>query len=157
MALNDLLMVTADPGFNKSELRYVPRYVARHHLRRDVLGTTSGKLGDSQRVPERASTPSAPAMANGAATRPSRLALAMDFLKELLRGGPVDQHVVKDKAIEAGLAYRTVERAKEVLCVRSDRQGWGPGRSTRKGRRRPANASSAASPPLEPPLPQASS
>lgn len=30
-------------------------------------------------------------------------------------------------AAEAGLAYRTVERAKELLGVKSERQGWGPG------------------------------
>jgi hypothetical protein len=40
---------------------------------------------------------------------------------------PVDQKVVRDKAIEAGLAYRTVERAKESLGVRSKRQGASPG------------------------------
>lgn len=57
----------------------------------------------------------------------NRLAEAIVFLKELLSGGPVEQKVVKSKAAEAGLAYRTVERAKELLGVRSERHGWGPG------------------------------
>jgi len=35
--------------------------------------------------------------------------------------------VVKLKAIQSGLSYRTVERAKEILGVVSERQGWGPG------------------------------
>jgi hypothetical protein len=56
-----------------------------------------------------------------------RLAEAMVFLTELLTKGPVPQQVVKIKAIQGGLAYRTVERAKEILGVISDRQGWGPG------------------------------
>ena len=46
---------------------------------------------------------------------------------ELLTKGPVPQQVVKVKAMETGLAYRTVERAKEILGVISERQGWGPG------------------------------
>ena len=57
----------------------------------------------------------------------NRLAEAIVFLKELLSGGPVEQKVVKSKAAEAGVAYRTVERAKELLGVRSERHGWGPG------------------------------
>lgn len=56
-----------------------------------------------------------------------RLEAAKDFLLDLLVDGPVEQWVVKDKATEAGLAYRTVERAKEFLGVRSRRKGWGPG------------------------------
>jgi phage N-6-adenine-methyltransferase len=56
-----------------------------------------------------------------------RLAEAIDSLKTKLSGGPAEQQVVKDKAIRAELAYRTVERARERLGVRSDRQGWGPG------------------------------
>jgi hypothetical protein len=56
-----------------------------------------------------------------------KLAEAMVFLTELLANGPVSQQVVKVKAIETGLAYRTVERAKEILGGISERQGWGPG------------------------------
>lgn len=61
----------------------------------------------------------------------NQLDKAMVFLKELLSGGPVEQKVVKSKAVEAGLAYRTVERAKELLGVRSERHGWGPGSKCR--------------------------
>jgi phage N-6-adenine-methyltransferase len=57
----------------------------------------------------------------------SRLAEAMVFLTELLKQGPVPQQVVKVRTIQAGLAYRTVERAREILGVISERQGWGPG------------------------------
>ena len=56
-----------------------------------------------------------------------RLAAAMVFLTELLKQGAVPQQVVKVKAIKSGLAYRTVERAKEIMGVISERQGWGPG------------------------------
>jgi len=56
-----------------------------------------------------------------------RLAEAMTFLKDLLSSGPVEQKLVKSEAAGAGLAYRTVERAKELLGVRSERHGWGPG------------------------------
>jgi hypothetical protein len=51
----------------------------------------------------------------------------MVFLTELLKNGPIPQQVVKAKAIKAGLAYRTVERAKETLGIISERRGWGPG------------------------------
>jgi hypothetical protein len=57
----------------------------------------------------------------------NRLAEAMSFLVKLLKDGPVEQKTVKDEAIKAGLAYRTVERAKEMLEVVSERKGWGPG------------------------------
>ena len=64
----------------------------------------------------------APRQPNG-----GRLAEAMVFLTELLTKGPVPQQMVKLKAIQSGLSYRTVERAKEILGVVSERQGWGPG------------------------------
>ncbi len=57
----------------------------------------------------------------------SRLAEAILFLRDLLGRGPVKQGEAKEKALAAGLAYRTVERAKEVLGVVSERRGWGPG------------------------------
>jgi hypothetical protein len=56
-----------------------------------------------------------------------RLAEAKDFLLDLLAEGPVPQQAVKAEASEAGLAWRTVERAREVLGVKSGRKGWGPG------------------------------
>jgi hypothetical protein len=49
-----------------------------------------------------------------------RLAEALVFLTELLAKGPIPQQAVKTKAIAAGLAYRTVERAKELLGVVSE-------------------------------------
>lgn len=57
----------------------------------------------------------------------SRLSEAMTFLTEILANGPVCQQEIKAKAAEAGLAYRTLERAKEILEVQSYRHGWGPG------------------------------
>jgi hypothetical protein len=40
--------------------------------------------------------------------------------------GPVEQKKLKAMAA-AAVAWRTVERAKEVLGVVSRREGWGPG------------------------------
>jgi hypothetical protein len=71
-----------------------------------------------------------------------RLAEAMVFLTELLKQGPVPQQVVKIKAFQGGLAYRTVERAKEILGVISERRGWGS-RSTCHWRLRPDSTESA--------------
>jgi hypothetical protein len=48
-------------------------------------------------------------------------------IPNLLAAGPVPQEAVKAKAKVASLAWRTVERAKEVLGVKSTREGWGPG------------------------------
>jgi hypothetical protein len=56
-----------------------------------------------------------------------RLGEAKGFLLDLLAEGPVRQQAVKAEAREAGLAWRTVERAREVLGVKSSRKGWGPG------------------------------
>ncbi len=60
-------------------------------------------------------------------TRESRLLEAITFLSALLASGPVPQGTVKAKAVSAGLAWRTVERAKEVLGVVAERKGWGVG------------------------------
>jgi DNA repair protein RadA/Sms len=57
----------------------------------------------------------------------ARLAEAMMFLNDTLAEGPVEQAIIKQRAVVGGMAYRTVERAKEVLGVISDRDGWGPG------------------------------
>jgi phage N-6-adenine-methyltransferase len=57
----------------------------------------------------------------------SRIAEAMNFLTDLLADGPRSQQAIKEKAAAAGLAYRTLERAKELLGVKSERHGWGPG------------------------------
>ena len=56
-----------------------------------------------------------------------RLAEAMAFLTEILKNGPVEQKKVKLEAIKKGMAYRTVERAKELLEIVSERKGWGQG------------------------------
>jgi hypothetical protein len=60
-------------------------------------------------------------------TRESRLVEAITFLADLLALGPVPQGEVKAKAIGAGLAWRTVERAKEVLGIVVKRKGYGIG------------------------------
>lgn len=52
---------------------------------------------------------------------------AQKFLVDSLANGPVEQAVLKATAQASGFAWRTVERAKETLGVRSQRQGWGPG------------------------------
>lgn len=60
-------------------------------------------------------------------TNDSRLCHAMSFLTELLADGPVEQKVIRQQSIHAGIALRTLERAKEVLGVESNRHGFGPG------------------------------
>jgi hypothetical protein len=57
----------------------------------------------------------------------ARLAEATSWLREQLSAGPVEQRIIRSRAIEAGLAYRTIERTKELLGVQSQREGWGPG------------------------------
>lgn len=52
---------------------------------------------------------------------------AEEFLVAALRDGPVEQREVERRAAELGIAYRTVQRAKEVLGVASRRRGFGPG------------------------------
>jgi RecA-family ATPase len=56
-----------------------------------------------------------------------RLDEARRFLLDILESGAVEQKTVKAKAAEIDLAWRTVERAKEMLGVISQRKGWGPG------------------------------
>ena len=60
----------------------------------------------------------------------SALREAMEFLVDTLTlggGGPVPVGEVKRQARGAGIADRTLRRAKEFLDVRSDRHGYGPG------------------------------
>lgn len=52
---------------------------------------------------------------------------AVAFLSELLARGPVQQGEVRQQVVARGLAYRTVERAKELLGAISRREGFGPG------------------------------
>jgi hypothetical protein len=56
-----------------------------------------------------------------------KLENARTFLLETLADGRVEQAKVMAMAAKAAIAWRTVERAKEVLGVVSRRQGWGPG------------------------------
>jgi hypothetical protein len=51
---------------------------------------------------------------------------AKAFLIEMLSTGPVEQKVVARKSVDISIAYRTVERAKQDLGVRSTRKGFGP-------------------------------
>lgn len=53
--------------------------------------------------------------------------LARKVLHELLANGPVEQRAVEEHAIEQGLSWRTVERAKADLGIVSRRKGFGPG------------------------------
>jgi hypothetical protein len=50
-----------------------------------------------------------------------------DFLKGLLADGPVPVTDIQAAAEKAGLAWRTVERAKKDLGIRVSRSGFGPG------------------------------
>jgi AAA domain len=52
---------------------------------------------------------------------------ARKFLLDALADGPVERNKLKQMAVETKIAWRTVERAKEVLSVISGRKGWGPG------------------------------
>lgn len=56
----------------------------------------------------------------------SQLERAATFLTKVLADGPVEQGVIKARAASEGIAFRTIERAKEML-VRSRRTGFGPG------------------------------
>ena len=56
-----------------------------------------------------------------------KLENAKRFLLETLAIAPLEQHKIKVLTAEAQMAWRTVERAKEVLGVISQRKGWGPG------------------------------
>jgi hypothetical protein len=56
-----------------------------------------------------------------------KLETARKFLLNALADGPVEQKKLKAMAAQAPIAWRTLERAKEVLGGVSRRQGWGPG------------------------------
>ncbi len=47
----------------------------------------------------------------------------MDFLREVLGAGPVPSGKIEDEARKAGLAWRTVRRAKDQLGVRVRKTG----------------------------------
>jgi hypothetical protein len=52
---------------------------------------------------------------------------AQEFLRGLLADGPVPWKEVEKEYGKAGIAYRTLERAKVALGVKSGRHGFGPG------------------------------
>ena len=52
---------------------------------------------------------------------------AKDLLRQTLENGPIEQRVIKQLAVDRGMAYRTVERAKAELGIISSRVGFGPG------------------------------
>ena len=54
-----------------------------------------------------------------------RLAEAKEFLRDVLRAGPVGSKQIKKEASEADISWRTVERAKSALKVQSARDGEG--------------------------------
>jgi hypothetical protein len=56
-----------------------------------------------------------------------KLDTARRFLLDVLADRPIEQAKVKAMAAAAAIAWRTVERAREVLGVASRRKGWGPG------------------------------
>ena len=99
-----------------------------HHLRRVGLGRTSGKLGDSQWVPARASTPRAPAMANGAATRPRSGRLGDRGRRPGIRRGPEPQ--------DPGQRARHEQVGPDVEAHQRERRagaGHGPPAARRRG------------------------
>jgi len=51
---------------------------------------------------------------------------AMQFLNERLVGGPIDVSHLRANAKELGLSWRTVERAKQELGIKTKRIGFGP-------------------------------
>lgn len=65
------------------------------------------------------------AEAGNTGTRPSED--AETFLRELLADGPVTAKQVRAEAEDAGLAWRTVRRAKDRLGLKVKREGFGPG------------------------------
>lgn len=65
-----------------------------------------------------------PAEGRGGTSSPTE---AERFLTDLLADGPVRAKEVERRAKEAGLHMSTVQRAKQALGIRSDREGFGPG------------------------------
>ena len=56
-----------------------------------------------------------------------KLDKARKFLLDALADAPVECNKLKGMAAQAAIAWRTIERAKEMLGVISRRKGWGPG------------------------------
>jgi hypothetical protein len=64
-------------------------------------------------------------MAPNGATTVKALQKAMDFLREKLGAGEVEATVVETDARDAGIAIRTLDRARTKLGVISRRTGFG--------------------------------
>lgn len=79
-------------------------------------GATAHKAADLLRLPARDDDGEAPAREEGEA-----------FLRELLAKGPVSARQVKAEAREAGIAERTLDRARQAIGARTRRDGFGPG------------------------------
>ena len=62
-----------------------------------------------------------------ASGRATALSEAMDFLRELLSKGPMAQTEVAAAAKDRGQAWRTVQRAKVALGIKSEKQGLNSG------------------------------
>lgn len=58
----------------------------------------------------------------------SELDEAMDWLRTLLASGPMDSKEISSDAKQAGIAWRTIERAKPRLGVKAIKAGAGPWR-----------------------------
>jgi hypothetical protein len=79
-------------------------------------GATGHKAADLLRQPARDDDGEAPAREEGEA-----------FLRELLAQGPVPAKQVKAEAREAGIAERTLDRARQAIGAKTRRDGFGPG------------------------------
>jgi len=57
----------------------------------------------------------------------AKLEDAKDYLIDVLSIGPMAQQDVQTTAAEMGISWRTMERAKDILGIKSRRKGFGPG------------------------------
>jgi hypothetical protein len=109
---------------NKNNLAAMPDALAyrlvedeRYGVARIIWdGATAHKAADLLRLPARDDDGEAPAREEGEA-----------FLRELLASGPVPARQVKAEAREAGIAERTLDRARQAIGARTRRDGFGPG------------------------------
>lgn len=121
------LLVAPDPedegrrilAVTKSNLAPMPPALAYRLVTDDVL--------DVARVAWEGSTAHTAADLLSTATEEERGAQreAVDILRHILEGGPMAANDVKRQAKAAGVAERTLERAKKSLNVVSDRKGFG--------------------------------
>jgi hypothetical protein len=108
----------------KSNLAAMPKALAYRLVEEEQYGVarvawdgaTAHKAADLLRTPARDDDGEAPAREEGEA-----------FLRELLEEGPVPARQVKAEAREAGIAERTLARARQAIGARTRRDGFGPG------------------------------